>query len=123
MSYNLGNGSISADQREVIDAGFLELTRLGILPPNDPDVVASLDVVDQVIRVETRSGSGFYRYGTQGDGTEDGYGDCWVGDPAKTVLRTGGHGRRATAAAAITGPCCRASERSTRSRPATGRAR
>ena len=34
-SYNLGNGSITVDQREVIDAGFLELTRLGILPPDD----------------------------------------------------------------------------------------
>jgi glucoamylase len=81
VSYNLGNGSISADQREVIDAGFLELTRLGILPPDDPDVLASLDVVDEVIRVETRSGSGFYRYGTLSAGTEDGYGDCWEDDP------------------------------------------
>ena len=63
-SYNLGNGSITADQRAVVDAGFLELTRLGILPPDDADVVASLDVVDESIRVETASGSGFYRYGT-----------------------------------------------------------
>ena len=29
ISYGLGNGSINADQRSVIDAGFLELVRLG----------------------------------------------------------------------------------------------
>jgi len=30
----------------VIDAGFLELTRLGELPASDPDVLRSLNVVD-----------------------------------------------------------------------------
>lgn len=80
-SYNLGNGSITADQREVIDAGFLELSRLGILAPDDPDLLASLPVVDEVIRVNTESGTGFYRYGTSLAGTEDGYGDCWEPDP------------------------------------------
>ena len=80
-SYNLGNGSITVDQREVIDAGFLELTRLGILPPDDADVLASLPVVDDVIQVTTASGTGFYRYGTSLPGTEDGYGDCWEPDP------------------------------------------
>jgi glucan 1,4-alpha-glucosidase len=79
--YNLGNGSIDADQREVIDAGFLELTRLGILAPDDPDILASLDVVDRIIRVDTDTGAGFYRYGTVAAGTEDGYGDCWQPDP------------------------------------------
>ncbi len=75
--YNLGNGSIDADQRAVIDQGFLELTRVGALPANDPDVKASLAVVDSVIR----KGNGFYRYGTSGAGSEDGYGDCHVDDP------------------------------------------
>ncbi|HEX6755114.1 MAG TPA: glucodextranase DOMON-like domain-containing protein [Mycobacteriales bacterium] len=86
ITYGLGNGGPTADQRAVIDAGFLELTRLGILPASDPDVVASLPVVDSVIRRETPSGTGFYRYGTATDpvttaGTEDGYGDCWEPDP------------------------------------------
>ena len=80
-SYNLGNGSITADQRAVVDAGFLELTRLGVLAPDDPDVLASLDVVDDVIRVETATGTGFYRYGTAPAGAEDGYGDCFEPDP------------------------------------------
>ena len=39
--YNLGNGGPDADQRAIIDAGFLELPRLGILPVDDPDVVNS----------------------------------------------------------------------------------
>jgi glucoamylase len=81
ITYNLGNGGPDADQRAVVDAGFLELTRLGILPASDPDVVRSLPVVDSVIRRETASGPGWYRYGTSTPGTEDGYGDCWEPDP------------------------------------------
>ena len=81
VSYNLGNGAPEADQRSVIDAGFLELTRLGALPADDPDVLRTLPIVDQVIKRETASGPGWYRYGTSAPGTEDGYGDCWVADP------------------------------------------
>ena len=85
ISYGLGNGSPAFDQRSVIDAGFLELTRLGILPATDPDVQRSLDVVDQVIARDTASGRSFYRYGVAIDpvtnaGTEDGYGDCYEPD-------------------------------------------
>ena len=83
-TYNLGNGGPTRDQRAVIDAGFLELTRLGILPAGDPDVARSLDVVDRVISRQTASGTGFYRYGsaigTEDAGSEDGYGDCFPGD-------------------------------------------
>lgn len=86
VTYNLGNGSIDADQREVVDAGFLELTRLGILPADDPDVAASLEVVDDVIARTTPSGVGYYRYGTDAEGTEDGYGDCWEPDPTNCPL-------------------------------------
>ena len=32
ISYNVGNGGPTLDQRAVIDAGFLELVRLGELP-------------------------------------------------------------------------------------------
>ena len=42
ISYNVGNGGPTLDQREVIDQGFLELTRLGELPASDPDILASL---------------------------------------------------------------------------------
>jgi glucan 1,4-alpha-glucosidase len=81
-TYDLGNGSLSAvDQRRVIDAGFLELTRLGELPASDPDVLRSLRVVDSVIGSQTSSGPGWHRYGIKASGATDGYGDCYVPDP------------------------------------------
>jgi glucan 1,4-alpha-glucosidase len=69
ISYGLGNGGPTLDQRSVIDAGFLELTRLGILPASDPDVLASLRVVDATIESTTPGGPGWHRY------NGDGYGD------------------------------------------------
>jgi glucoamylase len=81
-TYDLGNGSLAnVDQRRVIDAGFLELTRLGELPASDRDVQASLKVVDSVIESQTVSGPGWHRYGIKADGATDGYGDCYVPDP------------------------------------------
>ena len=88
ISYGLGNGSITADQRSIVDAGFLELVRLGILPARDSDIRASLGVIDNTIERQTASGPGFYRYGTSGPGSEDGYGDCFVPD-ATTCSPTG----------------------------------
>jgi glucan 1,4-alpha-glucosidase len=69
ISYNLGNGGPTVDQRSVIDAGFLELARLGELSATDPDILASLPVVDATIRSDTASGFGWHRY------NGDGYGD------------------------------------------------
>jgi glucan 1,4-alpha-glucosidase len=86
ITYNLGNGSISADQRAIVDQGFLELVRLGVLPANDPDVQASLKVIDSTIEVTTPSGPGFYRYGTSDPGSEDGYGDCHVADATNCTI-------------------------------------
>ena len=105
VTYNLGNGGPDADQRAVIDAGFLELTRLGILPADDADVQRSLPVVDDVIRRDTDSGPGFYRYGTATPGTEDGYGDCYEPDatncsPTGKPWPTGQLGLRARVAGA-----------------------
>ena len=87
-TYDLGNGSLSnVDQRDVIDASFLELTRLGELAPDDPAVRESLPVVDSVLESQTASGPGWHRYGVkagqlgQSAGSTDGYGDCYVPDP------------------------------------------
>jgi glucoamylase len=81
-TYNLNNGSLNnVDQRSVVDAGFLELTRLGELSPRDPDVAASLKVVDSVLERQTPSGPGWHRYGVQANGSTDGYGDCYEPDP------------------------------------------
>ncbi|GHO59614.1 glucodextranase DOMON-like domain-containing protein [Ktedonobacter robiniae] len=75
ISYNLGNGGPTQDQRTVIDAGFLELVRLGLLPASDSDIQNSLNVVDKTIKVDTSSGSGWYRYNGDGygDGSKDGH--------------------------------------------------
>jgi len=77
-SVNLGNGSLSnVDQRSLIDAGFLELVRLGVLSASDPTIKSSLTVVDDTIERSTPSGIGFYRYGTTPTESVDGYGDCY----------------------------------------------
>jgi glucan 1,4-alpha-glucosidase len=73
ISYNVGNGGPTLDQRSVIDAGFLELVRLGELSADDADVQASLPVVDATIKSDTASGPGWHRY--NGDGYGDGAAD------------------------------------------------
>jgi glucoamylase len=89
ISYGLGNGGPTVDQRSVIDGGFQELVRLGELPVSDPDIQASLAVLDNQISVKTPSGTGYYRYGTSAaDGSADGYGDCY--QPSQTSCTTTG---------------------------------
>jgi glucoamylase len=77
ISYNVGNGGPTLDQRDVIDAGFLEYSRLGLLPAGDPDIVRSLAVVDAAIRRTTASGEGFYRYNGDGYGDRSSDGRPW----------------------------------------------
>jgi hypothetical protein len=76
ISYNVGNGGPTLDQRSIVDAGFLELVRLGLFRATDPDVAQSLPVVDSMIRNDTNNGPGWHRYNGDGygDGFEDGYG-------------------------------------------------
>ncbi len=84
--YGLGNGSITTDQRAVVDGGFQELVRLGELPARDADVQNSLAVIDHTIAATTPTGTGYYRYGTDAAGSEDGYGDCWTPDATSCPL-------------------------------------
>ena len=67
----MGNGGGVFDEREIVDAGFLELVRLGIRSPADPLVSKSLAVIDKVIKVETPNGASFYRYNHDGYGEMD----------------------------------------------------
>ncbi len=69
------NGGGVWDERDVVDAGFLELVRLGIRPADDPVIRNSIKVVDAQIRVETPNGPAFYRY------SHDGYGETYFGGP------------------------------------------
>ena len=77
-SYNVGNGGPTLDQRSVIDAGFLELVRLGELPANDPAVVSSIPVVDATIKSSTPSGDGWHRYNADGYGDRASDGRPWA---------------------------------------------
>jgi glucan 1,4-alpha-glucosidase len=58
----INSGAGTFDEREIVDAGFLELVRLGIEPAADPLIVKSLALVDRLIRVETPAGPAWYRY-------------------------------------------------------------
>jgi glucoamylase len=61
--------------KEIVDAGFLELVRYGVRGPHDPTVVASLAVIDQVLKVHTPLGPCWRRY------NHDGYGQTASGEP------------------------------------------
>jgi len=72
--YGIGDGGPAAvDQRRVVDPSFLDLVRLGLLRPDDADVVSSLAVVDDELRVETPNGPFWHRFSLDGYGeTRDG---------------------------------------------------
>lgn len=61
-SIEINSGGGVYDEREIVDAGFLELVRLGIKRADDPAIVRTLALVDKLIKVETPGGSGWYRY-------------------------------------------------------------
>jgi glucoamylase len=94
--YNLGNGSIDADQRAVVDDGFLELARFGELAARAPVIANSLKAADSVLAAGTPSGPGYHRYGTRYEsvngvnvpvtGSADGYGDCYAPAPMHCPL-------------------------------------
>ena len=59
---HINSSSLKADERKILDAGFLELVRLGVKDARDPLIVESLVLIDQMISVETPAGEGWYRY-------------------------------------------------------------
>ena len=67
----LNNNAGTFDEREIVDAGFLELVRLGIKPADDPLIAKSVKVIDQLLKVDTPNGSTFYRYNHDGYGEMD----------------------------------------------------
>ncbi len=84
----LANAGPTLDEREIIDGGFLELTRLGMKPADDPIIKNSITEVDNTIRVETPVGPAFYRY------NGDGYGEQAIEDEgAPWTVETKGKGR------------------------------
>jgi glucoamylase len=61
------------DERKIVDAGFLELVRLGVKSPNDQLIRDSLALIDQMISVKTQAGEAWYRY------NHDAYGETPAG--------------------------------------------
>ena len=61
--------------RQVIDPGFLELVRYGIRRADDPLIIDSLKVVDQILKIDTPYGPCWRRY------NHDGYGQRKDGGP------------------------------------------
>lgn len=57
--------------RNVVDAGFLELVRYGVMAPDDPLILDSLRVVDAVLKVDTPVGPSWRRYNHDGYGQRD----------------------------------------------------
>ncbi|MFD1146464.1 glucan 1,4-alpha-glucosidase [Saccharothrix hoggarensis] len=69
------NGAGVHPENALVDAGFLELVRLGVKAPDDAAVAGSLPEVDASIKVSTPSGELWKRY------THDGYGETADGAP------------------------------------------
>ena len=63
------------EAKNIVDAGFLELVRFGIYPPEHPLIVDSLKVVDHVLKVDAPAGPVWRRY------NHDGYGQGPDGEP------------------------------------------
>ena len=57
--------------RNIVDAGFLELVRYGVRAPDDPLVVRSVKVIDEMLKVDTPSGTCWRRYNHDGYGQRD----------------------------------------------------
>src|SRR5487761_228109 len=71
------NGGGVFDERDIVDAGFLELVRLGIRPADNPIIENSIKIIDSTIRVETPNGPSFHRY------NHDGSGESYFGGPGE----------------------------------------
>jgi len=89
----INNGGGDWDEREVVDAGFLELVRLGVRRADDPWIERSLRVVDATIKVRTPRGAGWFRYNHDGYGEKpDGAGYDGTGVGRLWPLLTGERG-------------------------------
>lgn len=86
--------------KEIVDPGFLELVRFGVIRPNDPLIEDSLRVVDSVCKVDTPAGPVWRRYNHDGYGqgdegqpfTDSGVGRAWpllTGERAHYELAAG----------------------------------
>ena len=95
----INSSSRVVDERAILDAGFLEtvvgsLERGAVKPADDPLIVESLALIDQLIKVETPGGSGWYRYNhdAYGEPADGGNYDGRTGVGRLWILLTGERG-------------------------------
>lgn len=83
------------DERLILDAGFLELVRLGIKRADDPLIIKSLKMVDRVLKVNTPNGAAWYRYNLDayGERLDGGRYDAKAGRGRLWTLLTGERGQ------------------------------
>ncbi len=75
-TYDIGDsGPAAIDQRKVVDPSFLEMVRLGVKAPDDPNILSTIPVVDRQLSYTTPNGTFWHRY------TGDGYGEQRTGAP------------------------------------------
>jgi glucan 1,4-alpha-glucosidase len=74
-------------EKSVLDAGFLDLVRLGVKAPNDPYVAGSIPETDASLATDTPSGRMWHRY------THDGFGEHADGSPWSFPDHADGTGR------------------------------
>ena len=81
----LANGGGKHPARNIVGGDFLQLVRLGVRAADDPQIVDSLAVIDQVLKRDLPQGPGWRRYNHDGYGEKtdgrayDGTGEgrCW----------------------------------------------
>lgn len=80
--YSIGDsGDSDVDQRGVVDPSFLDLVRYGILPPDDPDVLSTLPVIDDELSFNTSHGRFWHRFSGDGYGETRTGGQWFIGEP------------------------------------------
>ena len=85
--------------KEIVDPGFLQLVRYGIMRADDPLIVDSLKVIDAVVKVDTPNGPCWGRYNNDGYGQQpDGRAYSGVGQGRAWPLLTGERGHYELAA-------------------------
>jgi len=86
-TYTIADGGPTVDQRSVVDPSFLELVRFGVKPPDDPNILRTLPVVDRELSELTPNGRFWHRY------NHDGYGETAAGNPFPGTPEDPGIGR------------------------------
>ncbi|MGA7848925.1 MAG: glucan 1,4-alpha-glucosidase [Terriglobales bacterium] len=72
---NRAPGSSNAQAIEIVSPDALALVRFGLRAPDDPRILNTIKVIDELLRVKLPQGPGWYRY------NRDGYGEHEDGSP------------------------------------------